>query len=99
MHVFQRLIQRCRAWVAYVVTPDFTVTHYPMHVGTQVSRPDFFHDTLPAQRRGERADDFLAGHPHRHDPNEVCAGFHRRATMIAIHGWRIPAPPRLPVYD
>jgi hypothetical protein len=99
MNILQRMILRCKAWVGYVLKPDFTATHYPIHACTRAPYPDFFNETLPGQRRGESADDFLAGYPHRHDPNETCAGFHRRTTMIVIHGWRIPTPPRLPVYD
>jgi len=99
MNMLQRVILRCRAWVEYVVKPDFTATHYPIHASTQAPNADFFNNALPGQRRGESADAFLAGYPQRHDPNETCAGFPRRAVMIAVHGWRIPAPPRLPVYD
>jgi hypothetical protein len=99
MKAFKRFVSWCVSQVRRVIEPDFTATHYPSLTYVHTRYPDFYDDTLPGQRRGEYSDDFLAGHPRRHDPNETCAGFPRRAAITFGHGWRIPAPPRLPVYD
>ncbi len=66
---------------------------------TPVRYPDDRQDALPNQPRGNSADDFLAGIPRSVAPNETLAGFPHRTAMVYRHGWRIPAPPRLPVYD
>ena len=99
MKTFKRFVFWGIAHVRRVIEPDFTASHYPSLAHSYACHPDYYNDTLPGQRRGEYGDDFLAGHPRRHDPNETCAGFHRRTSMIVGHGWRIPTPPRLPVYD
>ncbi|HEX7733675.1 MAG TPA: hypothetical protein VF458_02385 [Ktedonobacteraceae bacterium] len=82
-----------------IVEPDFGADHYPLHAGAPVRHPDDRQDALPNQPRGYTSDDFLAGIPRSVAPNETLAGFPRRAAMVYYHGWRIPTPPRLPVYD
>ena len=84
-----------------VIEPDFTASQYPIHstASMHVRHPDFYNDTFTVQHRGEYQDDLLAGPPRRQNPNATCAGFPRRAGIVASHGWRIPTPPRLPVND
>ncbi len=101
MKTLKRLASRVISRLRKVVEPDFTASHYPLHstASMHVRHPDFYDETFAGQRRGEYQDDFLAGYPRRQDPNATCAGFPRRAAMVVGHGWRIPTPPRLPVYD
>ncbi len=101
MKTLKRFAFRVIARLRKVIEPDFTASHYPLYpsASTYVHHPDYYDDTIAGQRRGEYQDDFLAGYPRRQDPNATCAGFPRRAAMVVGHGWRIPTPPRLPVYD
>jgi hypothetical protein len=75
------------------------VAHYHIHTTTPTRLPDFRSDGLVIRPRGNYSDDFMAGVPGAPDPHATMAGFPRRSIMIAYHGWRIPTPPRLPVYD
>jgi hypothetical protein len=94
-----RSISRVVACWHRLVEPDFGADHYPLHIFAPVRYPDDRQDALPNQPRGNSADDFLAGIPRSVAPNETLAGFPHRAAMVYRHGWRIPTPPRLPVYD
>jgi hypothetical protein len=101
MKALKRFAFRVISPLRKVIEPDLTASHYPLYTSTSmhVRHPDYYDDTLAGQRRGEYQDDFLAGYPRRQDPNATCAGFPRRAGIVGGHGWRIPTPPRLPVYD
>ena len=98
-----KALKRFASWAIFhvrkVIEPDLTASHYSLHSSSYVPHPDYYDDTVAGQRRGEYQDDFLAGYPRRQDPNATCAGFPRRAGIVVGHGWRIPTPPRLPVYD
>lgn len=97
------LFKRFSSWIIALAhrlfEPDFGADHFPLYTSTPVRHPDYRQDALPNQPRGNSQDDFLAGVPRPHDPNATLAGFPRRSAMIAHHGWSIPTPPRLPVYD
>ncbi|HYT37562.1 MAG TPA: hypothetical protein VEL49_10315 [Ktedonobacteraceae bacterium] len=98
-----KALKRFASWAIFrmrkVIEPDLTASHYSLHSSSYAPHPDYYDDTVAGQRRGEYQDDFLAGYPRRQDPNATCAGFPRRAGIVVGHGWRIPTPPRLPVYD
>jgi hypothetical protein len=97
------MFKRFAAWVTAsgrrLLLPNFGAAHYPLHASAHPRYPDYRHDGLPNRPRGNYQEDFLGGVPHAHSPNETLAGFPRRSTMIAYHGWRIPTPPQFPVYD
>ncbi len=56
-------------------------------------------DTPFGLARGVHQEDYLAGYPRRAYQEDRLAGFPRRAAIEAVHGWKIPRPPRLPVDD
>lgn len=88
------------AWVHSLSEPDFGADHFPGYISTQTRHPDYYDDSIhPGQRRGDYADDYLAGGPRGPRGNAPLAGFPSRQGMVSKHGWRIPVPPRLPVYD
>ena len=101
MKTLKRFTVRVVARLRRLIEPDFTASQYPVYstASMHVRHPDSYNDTLPGQHRGEYRDDFLAGPPRHQNPNATCAGFPRRAGIVAGHGWRIPTPPRLPVND
>jgi hypothetical protein len=98
-----RIVKRFGQWIVSVVRkliePDFSAAHYPLHTTTPTRYPDLRSDGLVIQPRGHASEDFLAGMPSAPNPNATMAGFPRRSIMIAYHGWRVPTPPQLPVYD
>ena len=101
MKTLKRFVGRIIARLHRIIEPDFTASHYPMHspASMHVRHPDYYNDTIINQSRGDYQDDFLAGPPHHQNPNVTCAGFPRRAGIVATHPWRIPTPPSLPVND
>ena len=101
MKTLKRFVGRIIARLHRIIEPDFTASHYPMHstASMHVRHPDYYNDTIINQSRGDYQDDFFAGPPRHHEPNETCSGFPRRAAMVVGHGWRIPTPPGLPVND
>ena len=99
MRTLKRFVMWIVSRVRKVIEPDFTVAHYPAHASAHVRYPDYRHDGLPNRPRGNYREDFLGGVPPSQDPNATLAGFPRRTIMVAYHGWSIPTPPQLPVYD
>ena len=99
MSILQRFARWTVSRLHRLIEPDFGADHYPLYTSVQVRHPDDRQDALPNQPRGNYQDDFLAGVPRSHRPNAPLAGFPRRSAMVAMHGWRIPTPPQLPVYD
>lgn len=99
MNTFTRLVSWAMDRWRSISAPDFGADHYPLHTFTPVRHPDDRQDALPNRPRGETPDEFLAGVPRSAGPNVTLAGFPRRSMMVAYHGWNIPTPPRLPVYD
>lgn len=99
MNGFKHFISWAIARWRWLMSPDFGADHYPLHTFAPVRHPDDRQDALPNQPRGNSADDFLAGTPRPAGPNETMSGFPRRSLMVAYHGWHVPTPPKLPVYD
>ena len=99
-----KVLKGCFSWmiarVRWMSEPDFGADHFPGYAYTHTRHPDYYDDSIHAgQRRGDYADDYLAGGPRGQGGNASLAGFPRRQGMVSKHGWRIPTPPRLPVYD
>lgn len=99
-----KVLKRCFSWIVAqvrrIIEPDFGADHFPGYASPPTRYPDYYNDSINAgQCRGDYADDYLAGGPRGQGENSPLAGFPRRQAMLAHHGWNIPTPPRLPVYD
>ena len=58
-----------------------------------------YNDSIFAAPLGTQGDDFLAGFPRRASQDDYLAGFPSRPAITAVHCWKAPIPPRLPVND
>ncbi len=83
-----KALKRFATWVVSHLFGEaesgFLPSHHLSHYGPR--HEDHPSDTPFGLTRGASQEDYLAGFP-------------RRAAVDAIHGWRIPRPPRLPVDD
>jgi len=96
-----KALKRFATWVVSHLFGEaesgFLPSHHLSHYGPR--HEDHPSDTPFGLTRGVHQEDYLAGYPRRASQEDYLAGFPRRAAVDAVHGWRIPRPPRLPVDD
>lgn len=100
MKVLKRFFSWIIAQVRRIIEPDFGADHFPGYTYAHSHYPEYSSDPLAMRGPlGSYADDYLAGGPRGQHTNAPLAGFPRRQGMVVGHGWNMPTPPRLPVYD
>jgi len=96
-----KALKRFASWVVSrlfgTAESGFLPSHHLTHYGPR--REDHPSDTPFGLSRGAHQEDYLAGYPRHAYQEDHLAGFPRRAAIEAVHSWKIPRPPRLPVDD
>jgi hypothetical protein len=94
---------RCNRSASILFTPDHSRGQAKLQPLSQnyshVRYSDSLDLTLPGVARGTSQDAFLAGYARRKHPDDPTLVFPSRSALVVGHGWRVPGPKPLPVYD
>ena len=97
------ILKRWADWLRFewskVATSDSSTLQPLSRDYSHAHQSDFLTLTLPGVARGTSQDAFLAGYPRRKHPDDPTSAFPSRVALVVGHGWRIPGPKPLPVYD
>ncbi len=95
-----------KLWLAWlrsewrkIVQSDSPTLQPPSRHYSHVRYSDTLDLALPGIARGTSQDAFLAGYPRRKHPDDPTSVFPSGATLYVGHGWKVPGPKSLPVYD
>lgn len=99
MNILKRWANWLRLEWRKVLTSDTHPLHPLSREYSHARQSDFLPLTLPGIARGTSQDDFLAGYPRRKHPDDPTSAFPSRVALVVGHGWRVPGPKPLPVYD